>query len=101
MATDHSIAAELHVAQHFQIVFHTSKDGNLEVARVGQFSWITAQHDGTEHAVSDEAQAGARRGVYQGLCGGRFLAASMDVGPGERCASCRAFLRVRAARRAA
>jgi hypothetical protein len=61
-----------------------------------RFCWITAQGDRTEHAVSDHAQAAARQGIYEGLCGGRFLAAPMIVEPAGRCSSCRAYLRARA-----
>ncbi len=58
--------------------------------------WITAQEDGTEHAVTDEAQEASRAagvGWYEAVCGAVFLAAAMEAGPVGRCASCRAFLR--------
>lgn len=62
------------------------------------FSWITAQADGTEHAVTDEAQVAGMNagGRFEAVCGAAFLAACMEVGPLGRCASCRAFLRARA-----
>jgi hypothetical protein len=64
-----------------------------------RFSWITAQADGAEHAVTDEAHVAgmqAGKGRYEAACGVVFLAACMDAGPLGRCASCRAFLRARA-----
>jgi hypothetical protein len=68
----------------------------------GPFSWITAQADRTEHAVTHAAQAASLatgRGVYAALCGEELLAASMDVGPSGRCSSCAAFMRVRTTKR--
>jgi hypothetical protein len=59
-----------------------------------RFCWITAHDDRTEHAVPDDAQpAGA--GVFEGLCGLDFLAASMDIGPDRRCPGCSALIRAR------
>lgn len=58
-----------------------------------RFSWITAQADGAEHAVIDEAHVAsmmAGEGMYEALCGVVFLAACMDAGPRDRCSSCRA-----------
>ncbi|MGH3758570.1 hypothetical protein [Actinophytocola sp.] len=63
------------------------------------FCWMTAQADGTEHAVTDVAQATgieAARGWFEPLCGQRFLVACMDVGPLGRCAECELFVCVRA-----
>ena len=62
-----------------------------------RFSWITAQADGAEHAVTDSALAEARRGVFRGRCGTRFLAASMDAAPLHRCLNCRALISRRVA----
>ncbi len=59
-----------------------------------RFCWITA-HDRTEHAVTDDAQEASRAGVFEALCGTKFLAAPMDVGPDRRCPSCAALLRAR------
>lgn len=62
------------------------------------FSWITAHDDLTEHAVSDnahEASLAAGAGTFEALCGIRFLAASMDVGPARRCPRCASFVRAR------
>lgn len=58
-----------------------------------KFSWLTAQVDGTEHAVTDDAQVvgmDAGTGIYESLCEARFLVAFMDVGPRRRCSFCRA-----------
>lgn len=66
------------------------------------FSWITAQADGTEHAVTytaQEASAALGHGIYEAVCGEQLLSASMDVGPLERCVTCVAILRARAALR--
>jgi hypothetical protein len=63
------------------------------------FSWITAQADGTEHAVTDEAHVAgmdAGDGMYEAMCDARFLIACQDVGPRGRCSCCWAFLRARA-----
>jgi len=63
-----------------------------------RFSWITAQADGAEHAVIDEAHVAgmqAGEGVFEAACGAVFLAACMDAGPRDRCSSCRAFVRAR------
>lgn len=63
-----------------------------------RFTWITAQNDRTEHAVSDdayEASLAAGTGKFEALCGAEFLAASMDVGPDERCVLCTGFVRAR------
>lgn len=63
------------------------------------FSWITAQADGTEHAVTDEAQVAgmeAGDGVFEAMCGTRFLVACLEVGPRDRCSDCCAFLRAQA-----
>lgn len=62
-------------------------------------SWITAQEDGTEHAVTDDAQVAGMtmgHGSYEAVCGAIFLAACMDVGPLRRCPRCRSFLRAQA-----
>lgn len=61
-------------------------------------SWITAQEDGTEHAITDEAQAAGMataKGVYEGICGEAFLVASLDAGPLRRCRQCLAFTRAK------
>lgn len=62
-----------------------------------RFAWITAQDDRTEHAVPDDAQNAARSagGRFEPICGERFLAADMTVGPLETCTTCWAFLRAR------
>lgn len=64
-----------------------------------RLSWITAQADGTEHAVTDEAHVAGMEvgdGVFEAVCGVRFLAACMDAGPLDRCSLCVAFLHARA-----
>lgn len=69
-----------------------------------RFAWITAQADGSEHAVIYEAHVAGMRaghGWFEAVCGEEFLAACMDVGPLRRCASCLAFLRARARMRCA
>ena len=66
-----------------------------------RLSWITAQVDGTEHAVTDEAQVTGMttgRGRYQAVCGAVLLAACMDVGALRSCSRCSAFLRARVQR---
>lgn len=62
------------------------------------FSWITAQDEGTEHAVTDEAHVAgmdAGKGIYLAVCGANFLAACMDAGPRRRCPFCRARTELR------
>lgn len=56
--------------------------------------WITEQSPKrVEHAVSDDAQAEARDGVFAALCGETFVAASMSVAPvGGQCRYCVARL---------
>lgn len=69
-----------------------------EQRRQWEISWITAQANCTEHAVTDDAHVAgmaAGDGVYEALCGAEFLAACMDVGPCGECSCCRAFLRAR------
>ncbi|MCT2583887.1 hypothetical protein [Actinophytocola gossypii] len=61
-------------------------------------SWITAQEDGTEHAVTDVAQEAARDagdGRYEAECGTVLLAAAMEAAPLHRCARCRTIRRAR------
>jgi hypothetical protein len=69
---------------------------NDQSATSGQrFTWITAQIDGTEHAVTDEAQVAgmaARAGWYEAVCGNEFLAAFMDLGPSRACAACQTII---------
>ena len=67
--------------------------------RCDWFTWITAQADGTEHAVTEKAEQtsrAARRGAFEAMCGEIFLCASMDVGPSRTCPRCRAFIQARA-----
>lgn len=63
-----------------------------------KISWLTAQVDGTEHAVTDDAQVAgmdAGDGIYESLCEARFLVAFMDVGARRRCSFCRARAQLR------
>lgn len=64
----------------------------------GRFCWMTAQADGVEHAVTDDAQAvgiETGQGWFEPLCGPRFLVACMDVGPLDRCSRCELVIRAR------
>lgn len=61
-------------------------------------SWITAQADRTEHAVTYDAQVAgmaAGDGRYVALCGIGFLAGPMETAPSGECSSCVTFLRAR------
>lgn len=60
-----------------------------------RFCWITAHHDRTEHAVTDDALQASLAGMFEAVCGLVFLAASMDVGPERRCPRCAAYVRAR------
>jgi len=67
-----------------------------------RFSWITAQVDTTEHAVTDQAHAigmDAGKGIYEALCGTSFRSACMDIGPLRQCPSCLRVVRARASLR--
>lgn len=57
-------------------------------------TWITAQHDGIEHAVDDDAQA-SRPGMFDPLCSVEFFPAPMETGPVGRCPGCLAVVRAR------
>ena len=62
-------------------------------------SWITAQADGTEHFVTEEAQSagmGARRGWYEAFCQQvSYWPAAMEIAPRRRCRACAAELSAR------
>lgn len=57
-------------------------------------TWITAQSDGIEHAVDDDAQA-TRPGMFDPLCSVEFFPAPMETGPQGRCPRCVAVMRAR------
>lgn len=61
-------------------------------------TWITAQGDGIEHAVDDDAEP-SRPGLFDPLCSTEFFPAPMELGPLGRCPACVAVLRARAALR--
>ena len=61
-------------------------------------TWITAQSDGIEHAVDDDAQA-MRPGTFSPLCSVAFFPAPMEFAPLGRCPRCTAVLRARASLR--
>lgn len=63
-----------------------------------RYSWITAQQDRTEHAVSDDEQAAASHaaGWFMPVCGERFIAAPMEAAASTRCLKCRQYLLARA-----
>jgi hypothetical protein len=57
-------------------------------------TWITAQYDGVEHAVDDDAQA-TRPGMFDPLCSVEFFPAPMETGPVGRCPRCVEVVRAR------
>ena len=57
-------------------------------------SWITAQADGVEHAVDDDAAA-SRPGMFDPLCSAEFYPAPMEAAPLTRCFRCVAVMRAR------
>lgn len=75
-----------------------------DVARPGQRAglfvcWHRSQHDGLDHAVTDEEFFQAREagsgGRYEALCGHVVLAVSMLEPSGRPCGGCHAFLKAR------
>jgi hypothetical protein len=61
-------------------------------------TWITAQSDGMEHAVDDDAEP-SRPGRFDPLCSVEFFPAPMEMGPRGRCPRCLAVVRARTALR--
>lgn len=57
-------------------------------------TWITAQVDGVEHAVDDDAQS-SRPGIFDPLCSVEFFPAPMESAPVRRCHRCVAVVRAR------
>lgn len=57
-------------------------------------TWITAQCDGVEHAVDDDARS-SRPGMFDPLCSVEFFPAPMEAGPLGRCPRCVAVVRAR------
>ena len=56
--------------------------------------WITAQCDGIEHAVADDARS-SRPGIFEPLCAVEFFPAPMEAAPVGRCHRCTAVIRAR------
>lgn len=59
-------------------------------------SWHRSQHDGLDHALTDEEMRHGReigsRGQYESLCGHVVLVVSMLIPPGNPCLNCRTVL---------
>lgn len=57
-------------------------------------TWITAQRDGIEHAVDDDARSD-RPGMFGPLCSVEFFPAPMEAAPRGQCPRCVAVVRAR------